>query len=168
VRTNSEQQRVAATREETEERRLEGLGLQIERGNVAVEMVDRDERPTARPGDRLRRGEAHEQRADEAGPLRHGDTVDVLERAIGPSQRLSDDGKNELEVVSRGDLGNDASEPCVELGLRGDDGGEHRTARGDERRGRLVAGRLDSEDQEAFSDGVGSRHMMRASSRLSV
>lgn len=100
--------------------------------------------------------------------MRHGDTLDVVERAVGPGECFSDDRKNELEVMSRGDLGNDASESSMELRLRGDDGGEHRTALGDERSSRLVAGRLDSENQEAFSDGVGSRHMIRASSRLSV
>ena len=39
---------------------------------------------------------------------------------------------------------------------------------GDDRRGGLVAGRLDPENQERAGSCTGSFHMMRASSRLSV
>jgi hypothetical protein len=35
---------VASAGEEAEERRLDGLRLQIQRGNVTVQVVDRDER----------------------------------------------------------------------------------------------------------------------------
>ena len=35
---------MAAAREQAQERRLESIGLKVERGDVAAEMVDRDER----------------------------------------------------------------------------------------------------------------------------
>src|SRR5207302_7835636 len=58
-----EQHRVAAAREQAEERRLDGIGPQVERGNMAVQVVDRHERQPPRPRDRLSYGEADEQRS---------------------------------------------------------------------------------------------------------
>jgi len=57
---------VAAAREQADERRVLILGLEVERGNVTVEMVDGDEREPPRPGDRLRRRDADEKRAASA------------------------------------------------------------------------------------------------------
>ena len=87
-----------AAREQAEKRRVERVGLQVQRRDVTVEVVDRCERQPARPGERLRRGDADEQRADEAGPARHGDEVDVVERRAGVGERLANDGQHELEV----------------------------------------------------------------------
>src|SRR5207247_1354409 len=49
-----EQQGVTPAREQAEKRRFERIGLEVERPNVPVEVVDRCERQPARPGDRLR------------------------------------------------------------------------------------------------------------------
>ena len=68
----------------------------------------------------------------------------------------------------RGDLGHDAAEARVQVGLRRHDGREHAAVVRHDGRSGLVARRLDAEDHDACSDGVGSRHMMSASSRLSV
>ena len=80
-------------------------------------MVHRDEREPARPCDRLGRREPDEQRANEAGALRDGDLLDVVEGRPCVRQRLADDGCDELEVPPRRDFGNDAAEPGVQLGL---------------------------------------------------
>ena len=40
------------------------------------------------------------------------------------AERLADDGRDELEVAARGDLGHDAAVPRVQVGLRGDDVGQ--------------------------------------------
>ena len=45
---------------------------------------------------------------------------------------------------------------------------EHAPVVGDDGGCGLVAGRLDAEDHDARSDDAGSRHMISASSRLSV
>jgi hypothetical protein len=50
-----EKDRMAAAGEQAEEGRFDRVGLEVERGDVAVEVVDRDERQVARPGDCLRR-----------------------------------------------------------------------------------------------------------------
>ena len=44
VRADVDQQRVPPAREQAEERRLDRLRLQVERGDVSIQMVDRDER----------------------------------------------------------------------------------------------------------------------------
>ena len=169
---DGEQERVPAAREEAGERRLEGLGPQVERRDVRAEMVDRHEREAARPGDRLRGREADEQRADETGALGDGDPADVVEAPPRVVERRAQDRRNELEVPSRGDLRHHAAVPRVELGLRGDDRGEQLAVLGDDGGGRLVAGRLEAEDEPAHAapsgSGSASRHMISASSRLSV
>ncbi len=150
-----------AAREEAEERRLERARLEVERGDVPVEVVDRHERQATRPRDRLRGGDADEQRADQPRPLRHGNAVDVVERRAGLGERLADDRRDELEVATRGNLGNDAAVARVEVGLRRDDARAYLSLLGDERRGGLVARRLEPENHASL-------HMMSASSRLSV
>ncbi len=134
---------------------------------MPVEVVDRSERQPARPGERLRRGDADEEGTDQARAARHRDEVDVVERCAGIGERLANDRQHELEVPSRRDLGHDAPELRVEVGLRGDDVRADLAVVRDERRGGLVARGLEREDH-ATGCGWGSRHMISASSRLSV
>jgi hypothetical protein len=159
---------VAAAREQAEERRLHRLRLEVERGDVSLEMVDRSEGDATRPCECLRRPEPHEERAHEPRPLRDRDPVDPLERGAGRVERLAHDRGHELEVPAGRDLGDDPSVSVVELRLRGHDRREHPPVVGDDRSRRLVARRLERENHEAFSAEAGSRHMMSASSRLSV
>jgi len=134
-----EQQRVPAAREQAQERRVERFGLQVERGDVAVEMVDGDERQAAPPGDSLRRGEPYEQRTDQARSLRDRDALDVRERDAGAIERLADDRRDELEVAPRGDLRDDPAEGRVQLRLGGDRVRENLALGRDDRGRRLVA-----------------------------
>ena len=166
-----QQQRVPAAREQAEERRLERLGLEEERRDVAVQVVDRDERQPARPGERLRGLHADEQRADQAGPARDRDGVDVVERRACFRERLADDGRRELEVPARRDLRHDAAVTRVQLRLRRDDVRANESVFGHDGTRGLVAGRLEREDHASPSEAdcsPGSRHMISASSRLSV
>ena len=50
-------------------------------------------------------------------------------------------------MTTRGDLGHDAAEAGVQLGLRGDDVGAQTSGAVEDRRRGLVAGGLDREDQ---------------------
>ena len=84
-----EQHRVTAAREQADERRLQRVRLEVERGDVALQVVDGHERQAPRPGERLRRGEADEEGADEARPARDGDPVDVLEARRRPPRAPS-------------------------------------------------------------------------------
>ena len=89
---------------------------EVERRDVALEVVDGDERHTARPRDRLGGREADEQRADEARPLRHADAVDVLEAEPGVVERRANDGRDELEMASEATR-HDSAEPRVKVRL---------------------------------------------------
>ena len=132
----------------------------------------------ARPGERLGGREAHEQRADEPGALGDADASHVVEADARVVERGPNDRCDELEVASGGDLGHDAPVPRVQLRLRGDDRGEDLAVLGDDGGSGLVAGGFEPEDGHAApppsaaagssTAGSGSRHMMSASSRLSV
>ena len=50
-----------------------------QRLDVSGQVMHRDDRKSARPGERLGERDADEQRADEAGPLRHRDGADVVQ-----------------------------------------------------------------------------------------
>jgi hypothetical protein len=163
-----EQERVAAARKEAEERRLDGVGPEVEGRDVPLEVVHGRERKTARPGQRLRGRDPDEERANEPRALRDRDEVGVVERGPSLLERSAYDRRDELEVAPGRDLGDDATVAGMEVGLRGDDRRQHPPVRRDDRCRGLVAGRLDPEDHGAPSEGAGSFHMTRASSRLSV
>src|SRR5262249_58760330 len=82
VALHVEEERVAAARKQTEEGRLERPGLQVERRDMAGQVIDRRERQSPRPGNRLRGGEADEQRADQARSPGHRDDLDVVELRV--------------------------------------------------------------------------------------
>ena len=169
--SDEEQERMAAAREQADERRLERVVAEVERCDVPVEVVDRDERRPRAPRDRLRRRDADEEGADKPGALGDRDPVDVVERDLRTRERLAHDRSDELQVAPRGDLGDHPAVAVVELRLGGDDGRSDLALVGDDRRSGLVAGRLEREDHEAASrpsSTDGSRHMISASSRLSV
>jgi len=135
---------------------------------MAVQVVDRSEGQPPRPGERLRRRQPDEERADQPRALRDRDPFDPVEPDPGLAERLAQDGRNELEMSSRRDLRHDAAVLRVQLRLRGDDVGQDLAVVRDDGRGRLVAGRLEAEDQALAGSRTGSRHMISASSRLSV
>ena len=162
-------------REEAEEGRLRRVGRQVERGDVAVQVVHRNEREPARGGERLGRRQAHQQRADQPRPARDGDGLDLLELRLGLLERLGEHRSDQLEVPTRGDLGDDAAVACVQRGLRGNDVRADAPVSCDERDGRLVARGLDPQNHpntgetmfppwapflavNAFSMPVGSFH----------
>ena len=70
-------------------------------------------------------------------------------------------------MSARGDLRDDAAEGSVQLRLRGDDVRQDLPVLRDYRGGGLVTRGLNPEDQSSGSL-IGSFHMIKASSRLSV
>ena len=107
-----------AAREQARERRLQGIGLEVERREMPFEVIDRGEGQPASPGEGLRSRDADEQRTDEPRALRDGDPLHALERYVRRLERCDDHRPDELEVTPRSDLRHDAAEPRVELGLR--------------------------------------------------
>jgi hypothetical protein len=114
-------------------------------------------------GQRLRGRDADQQGADQAGALRDGHELGVVERRARALERVVDDGVDQLEVVARGDLRHHAAEPSVHA-LRGDDVGPHLAVEADDGGAGVVAGRLDRQDHA----GAAVRHMITASSPLSA
>ena len=94
------------------------------------------------------------------------DRIDIGHPDPGVSERLLDHRSDELEVPAGCNLGHDAAEACVQLVLRRDDARVNLTVRADDRSRRLVARGLDPEDHAVGRRA--SRHMINASSRLSV
>ena len=138
-----------------------------------MQVVDRDERKPPRPGERLRRREPDEEGADQPGPARDGDGLDVVERGAGARKRFLQHGADQLQMAPRGDLGDDAAVTTVQFRLGSDDVRQDATVARDESDGGLVAGRLDPEDHPSAAPAsssarIGSFHMISASSRLSV
>ena len=164
---HGQQLRMAAAREQAEERRLDLDRVEIKRGNVSVEVVDWDQRQLARPRECLRSRNADEERTHESRPLCDGDGLDLRERDAAAVERLAHHRPDELEVAARRDLRHDAAVARVQLILRRDNRCPHLTGRGHERRGGLVTRRLDPEDH-GNSSPAGPFHMTSASSRLSV
>ena len=121
-----EQQRVPAAREQREERRLERLGLEVERRDVRVQVVDRDER-------QARSDQASAFAAEtptSSAPISPGPRVTATAStsasvASASASASATTGANELEVPARGDLGHDPAVARVQVGLRGDDVREH-------------------------------------------
>ena len=78
------EQGVAAAGDQAEERRLERLGLEEVGGDVALQVVDRDQRQPPRRGDRLRGADADQQRPDQARAGGDRDRLDLVERRRRP------------------------------------------------------------------------------------
>ena len=161
-------------REKARERRLESIRGEVERRDVGPQMVDGDEREAPCPRERLCGRDPDEERPDQPRPLRDTHPVHVPERDPCVVEGGADHGGHELEVPPGGDFRNDTAVALVEVGLRGHDRRQDHAFGGDERSRRLVARRLEAEDHEAsmseasIPSASASRHMMRASSRLSV
>ena len=130
-----------------------GVRLEVERGDVPVEVVDRHERQPPRPGDRLRRGEPDEQRADQARALRDRDAVDVVERRAR-LRRAPRARRARSSSRCRRDATSGTTPPYRACRSACDATTFARISPsvGDERRRRLVARRLDPEDHAALAN----------------
>ena len=131
---------------------LEGV-----RGGVAGEVVHAVQGDVECPGDGLRGGEAHVHGGREAGAGGRGHVGHVAELHAGVGQGELQGGDGGLEVGAGGDLGDDAAERGVLGGARGEALSEQHPL-GDEAEARLVAGRLDAEDDRGpghFSSVIG-------------
>src|SRR6201999_3387562 len=96
------EQGVAAGGDEAEEGRLERLRLEEVGGDVALQVVDRDQRQAARGGGRLRGRDADQQRADQPRPGGRGDRVDVVQGHPRFAEGGLDHRRGQLQVVARG------------------------------------------------------------------
>ena len=129
--------------------RLEEVGKE-----VTLQVVDRDQGQVGTRAEALGKGDAHDQRAHEAGTRRHADGGEVgrherVAAKIGARLRhgLLVHADNRLGVLAARDLGHHTAEARVEVNLRRDHVCTDVALAVDHGHGRLVTGGLDGEDQ---------------------
>ena len=115
--------------------------------DVALEMVDADQRQAVHPCQRLGQRAADQQRAHQTGALRHRQAVEIAEAHAGLGQRLLDDRHDDLDVPPRGELRHHAAVGRVDVVLRGDHARQHAPAVDEHGGRRLVARALDPEHE---------------------
>ena len=111
-------ERVPTRGQQARERRRQAERREPQRRHVPEQVVDGDERQAAAVGQGLGGREPDEQRADQSRSLRDRDGIHIGERRPRVGERGLDDGHDELEVAPRRDLGHDAAEARVQVGLR--------------------------------------------------
>ena len=111
---------VPAGDDEAQKRRLQVRVGQIVGRDMALDVVDRNERHIERQCSRLGKIHADEQRADKAGRIGHGDGVQLAARQAGVLQRLLGKTVDGLNMLARGDLRHNAAVFTVQRNLRGD------------------------------------------------
>jgi hypothetical protein len=114
--------------------------------DVRGEVVDAVQRLAQREGVRLGRRDAHQQRARQPRPGRHGDAVEVAGRDPGVLQGALDGGDHRLQVRAAGDLRHHPAVTGVVVDAGGDGVGQQGVPPDDADSG-LVAGGLDPEDE---------------------
>src|ERR1039458_47961 len=77
--------------------------------NVALEMIDGNQRLVEREGQRLGVADAHEQRSSKAGALSHRDSIDGFVGVLGLGQRLAHYGDDGAQVFPRSQFWDDAA-----------------------------------------------------------
>ena len=91
---------VPSARHEAEVGRLDRVVAQRASHDVPVEVIHGHQRQLARRGDGLRGRDSDEQRADQPGPARDRDRVDVVQPGAGPLQRVRGHRVDQLQVMA--------------------------------------------------------------------
>ena len=99
---------------------------QVHAGQVALEVVDADDRHAPSERQRLGRGDADEEGADEARSRRHPHRGQVGPRHAGLVERPADDLGDHLDVGTAGQLGDHTAERGVQVDLARHDRRAHR------------------------------------------
>ncbi len=116
---------------------------------MTVKVVDAVEGLAAREGQRLGRRNAHDEAADQSRADGDGDRVDVGEPHLGASECIVDCRAQKRDVLPACNLGDDPAELRVEAILIGRDVRQRALAVTHDRRRRIVARGLKSEDEHA-------------------
>ena len=135
---------VAAGGHQAEEGRLEFRMGEVERRDVAAQMMHRYQRFVGRVGQPFGEVHAHEHGPDEAGRKGDGHGVHVVDGLAGIQQGLFHGGADELAVAAAGDLRHDAAVQRLFFYAGGDDVAQQVPAILHQGCGGLVAGGFDS------------------------
>jgi hypothetical protein len=119
------------------------------RQRVRLEVIDGEERLARGKRDPLAGHQADQHAADQAGPCRRGDAVEVARAHVGAAQRPGDQRVDDFDMGARRDLRHDAAIGRMRGDLAhhfvGQDFAGAVRAQAHHRRRRLVAGGFDSE-----------------------
>ena len=133
-----------------------GVG-QPRRQRVRLQMVDRDQRLAVRERDRFGHGQADDDAADQAGTGRRGDAVERGKGVVRIAHCLGDDGIECLDMRAGGNFRHDAAERGMLVDLRENHVGQNaavaRLGPFDQGSARLIAGRLNAEDDHVCTIG---------------
>jgi len=116
---------------------------------VRLEVVHLHQRHPGLSGERRGLPAADPQAQRQPGPRRDGDGVDVADPQPGLGQRALHRAVDGALVRGGRQLGHNAAEGRVQLGLRGQRPAEHAAVAADDGGARVVAGRFDPEDDAA-------------------
>ena len=123
------------------------------RQRVGLEMIDRDQRRIVHHRNRLRRGEADDHAADQAGPGGGGHRRQLRKADVGFLHRLPDDAVEQVDMGARRDLRHHAAETGVFRGLRAHDIGQNPAA--------AVALAFDHGGRGFIAGGLDTQHQHR-------
>ena len=113
---------------------------------MRFDMIHGNKRLTSGEGDPFGRIQANQQRRSQTGTERSRDGIDFVNGRMALGQRLLDHGIDQVEMVARRKLRDNATVWTMQGNLRTDDVGKNLRAVGDDRGGGLVTGGLDAED----------------------
>ena len=155
---------VAAGDGQRQKGRLQLREGQIVGGDVATDVVDRDQRHVQRIGHGLGEADPHQHGADETGGIGDGHGVHVALGEPGIGQRLIRQTGNGLHVLAGGDLRHYAAVESVHIRLREDGVGEDRASVPHHGHGGLVAGGFKGQNVHCAASPSNRRVRIRASS----
>ena len=135
---------VSARRHKAEEGRFQLRVGQVEGGDVAAQVMHRDQRLVCGVGQPLGEIDAHQHRTNQAGRKGDGDSIHVVDGLACVQQSLFDGGTDELAVTAACDFGNDTAVKCLFLHAGRDDVAQQLSAILDQCCGGLVAGGFDT------------------------
>ncbi len=117
---------------------------------VAVNVVDTDERLAPGPGERFGGSYGNQQSRRQAGTIGYRHGVNIFSCQAGLRQGLAEDRRNVFDVGTGGDFRHDAAERLMQMNLRRHHGGQNIAAVGDNRRGGFIAGTFQAQNSNFF------------------
>ena len=117
---DSRQERVSTAGNQADEWRFKRLQSDEVSRHMTLEVIDCNERQTARRSYRFRLRYAHQQGPNQPGSLRHGDAIEIRKSDLRLGERRFDRGSQQLKVLTSSDLRNHTAVAIVDS-LRRDD-----------------------------------------------
>ena len=150
-----EQRGVTARHDQREVRHRDSM-FEQGRQQMTLDMIHADHRDAARLRESLRKHQADQQRAHQAGTARDCDSFDVREAASGGVQRALDNRRDRDDVIPRREFRHDAAVCAMDVVLIRDSArtnfSDARHGGFEHRGGRVVARRFNSEYQHRRRD----------------